>query len=89
MNKANEVVMKSQTSKSINNEVPVETIEGFSKVKLEEESLLGPTLEMERMNNFLGDNNIGRNMPIRDKSSLGVVNVVGKMRLKPIRKRFR
>ena len=35
-------------------------------------------LERKGANNFLGDNNIGRNVPIFYESRLRVINVVGK-----------
>ena len=40
------------------------------------------------MDDFLGNDNVGRNMPILDESSLGMINVVGKVRLQSISQRF-
>jgi hypothetical protein len=53
----------------------VRLIKGFSEIKFEEESLLVPSLEGNGVNNFLGDNNVGRNVHVLNKSSLGLVNV--------------
>ena len=45
-------------------------------------------LERKGANNFLGDNNIGRNVPIIDESSLGLINEGREVRLKPISQGF-
>jgi hypothetical protein len=44
-----------------------------------------PTPKVEGVDDFLSDDNIGRNMPILNESRLGVVNEVGEMRFKSIR----
>jgi len=74
-NEANEVGVEPKASESRGNEFPVQPIKGFSKIKFEEESLLVPSLEGKGVNNFLGDNNVGRNVHVLNKSSLGLVNV--------------
>jgi hypothetical protein len=40
-----------------------------------------PGRERKGVNNFLGDNNIGGNVPILYESHLRVINVVGKVGL--------
>ena len=67
--------MEPKASESRGNEIPVQPIKGFSKIKFKEESLLVPSLEGKGVNNFLGDNNVGRNVHVLNKSSLGLVNV--------------
>lgn len=57
-------------------------------VKLKEESLLVPILEGKGVDYFLGDNNIRRNVPILDESSLGLINEGREVRLKPINQGF-
>jgi hypothetical protein len=37
------------------------------------------------VDDLLGDNDVGRNVSILDKSNLGVINEVGEMRFEPIR----
>jgi hypothetical protein len=39
---------------------------------------------MEGVDNLLSDDNIGRNMPVLNQNSLGVVDVVGKIGFKSI-----
>ena len=85
MDKANEGGRETHPVESRSNEVPIEAIKGFSKVKLKEESLMLPTLQVEGMDDLLGNNYVGRDLPILNKSSLGMVDVVGKMGLKSIR----
>ena len=85
MDKANEGGRETHPVESRSNEVPIEAIKGFSKVKLKEESLMLPTLQVEGMDDLLGNNYVGRDMPILNKSSLGMADVLGKMGLKSIR----
>ena len=84
MNQANETGLKTQTPKHSINEIPLQAIEGFSKVQLKEESLLGPSLKGEGVDNLLGNNYVGEDMPILNKGSLGLVNIIGEMRLQSI-----
>ena len=58
MDKANEGGRETHPVESRSNEVPIEAIKGFSKVKLKEESLMVSSLERERVDNFLSDNDI-------------------------------
>ena len=69
-NEANEVGVEPKASESRGNEIPVQPIKGFSKIKFEEESLLVPSLKSERVDDFLGNDNVGRNVPILDESSM-------------------
>ena len=85
MDKVNEGGRETHPVESRSNEVPIEAIKGFSKVKLKEESLMLPTLQVEGMDDLLGNNYVGRDMPILNKSSLGMADVLGKMGLKSIR----
>ena len=85
MDKVNEGGQETHPVESHSNEVPIEAIKGFSKVKLKEESLMLPTLQVEGMDDLLGNNYVGRDMPILNKSSLGMADVLGKMGLKSIR----
>jgi hypothetical protein len=79
-----EVGRKAHSAKGSCNEIPIKTVEGFSKIKLKKENLVHLTLQMEGVDNFLSDDNIGRNMPVLNKSSLGVIDVVGKIGFKSI-----
>jgi hypothetical protein len=84
VNKIDEVGLKTKAVEGNSNELPIQVIKGFNKVKLEEESLLVPSLKAEGVDDLLGDNDVGRNVPILDKSILGVINEVGEMRFEPI-----
>jgi len=67
------------------NEIPVEAVEGLSKVEFKKETVVFPTPKVEGVDDFLSDDNIGRNMPILNENRLGVVNEVGETRFKSIR----
>ena len=43
--------------------------------------MLGPSLKGEGVDNLLGNNYVGEDMPILNKGSLGLVNIIGEMRL--------
>jgi hypothetical protein len=62
--------LKTKAAEGSMNELPIQAIKGFSMVKLEEKSLLVPSLKAEGVDDLLGDNDVGRNVPILDKSSL-------------------
>ena len=60
MNKANEVTLKPESSKGCSNEVPFKPVESLSKVKFKQESLLFLILKSEGVDNFLSDDDVGR-----------------------------
>ena len=43
--------------------------------------MLGPSLKGEGVDNLLGNNYVGEDMPILNKGGLGLVNIIGEMRL--------
>lgn len=48
-----------------------------------------PGFKGERVNNFLSDDNIRRNVPVLYESCLGVINIIRQVRFQSISKRFR
>ena len=70
MNEADEIVVQPKATERRGNEVPIQVVKGFSQVKLEKESPLVPVFEGERLDNLLGDDNVRRDVPVFDKSSL-------------------
>ena len=56
----------------------------LARSSLKEESLLGPSLKGEGVDNLLGNNYVGEDMPILNKGGLGLVNIIGEMRLQSI-----
>lgn len=47
-----------------------------------------PRFNGKGMNNFLSDDNVGRDEPVLNKSGLRVINVIGQMRFKSITQGF-
>ena len=47
-----------------------------------------PGFKVEGVNNFLSNDYIRRNMSVSNKSSLSMINVIGKVRLNPISNRL-
>ena len=88
MNKVNEVTLKPESSKGCSNEVPFKAVKSLSKVKFKQESLLLPILKSEGVDYFLSDDDVGRYVPVLNKSSMRVINIVRQVRLKSIGKGF-
>jgi hypothetical protein len=85
MDEPNEISKEPHSIERSSNEIPVEAVEGLSKVEFKKETIVVPTPKVEGVDDFLSDDNIGRNMPILNESRLGVVNEVGEMWFKSIR----
>ena len=84
MNQANETGLETQTPKHSINESHSKRSKALAKSSLKEESLLGPSLKGEGVDNLLGNNYVGEDMPILNKGGLGLVNIIGEMRLQSI-----
>ena len=50
--------------------------------------MLVPSLKAKIMNNLLGNNNVGGDVPILNKGNLGIINVIREQRLQSISERF-
>jgi hypothetical protein len=73
----NEVVMQAKASKRRIKEIPVEPVKSFRQVDFKKKSMMLPGFERKGVNNFLGDNNVGRNVLVLYESRLRVVNIIG------------
>ena len=85
MNQTNEGSGEAHPVEHSGNEVSVDAVKSLGKIKFKTKALVVPTSKIKRMNDFLSDDNIGGNMPILDKSRLGMVDEPRKMRFKSIR----
>ena len=85
MNQTNGGGRESNPVERNGNEFSVDAVKSLGKIKFEKKALVVPTFRIKRMNEFLSDDNIRGNMPILNKSRLGVVNEPGKMWFKSIR----
>lgn len=68
---------------SFSNEIPFNPIKSLGKIELKEEGFMSPRFELERVNNFLSNDNIRG-----DKCSLSGVNDVREVSFEAIRKRL-
>jgi hypothetical protein len=80
--------MQSKASKRRIKEILVEPVKSFCQVDFKKKSMMLPGFERKRVNNFLDDNNVGRNMSVLYESHLRVVNIIGQVRLKSISQGF-
>jgi hypothetical protein len=76
MDEPNEISKEPHYVECSSNEIPVEAVEGLSKVEFKKETIVVPTPKVEGVDDFLSDDNIGRNMPVLE---------VGEMRFMSIR----
>jgi hypothetical protein len=70
MDEPNEISKEPHSVERSGNEIPVEAVEGLSKVEFKKETIVVPTLKVEGVDDFLSDDNIGRNMHILNESHL-------------------
>ena len=89
MDKENEIIIKVLASESLTYEVPFQSIKSFSKINFKDKSMILPRFKVERMDNFLGDNNISRNITASNKGRLTLVNTVRQVRFDSISQRLR
>jgi hypothetical protein len=59
MNKFNKGSMETQPSEGSIDEAPFQPVEGLGQINFEKECLLSPILQVEGMNDFLSDDDIG------------------------------
>lgn len=71
MDESNEMIVKTQSSQSIYNEIPLNTVKGFGKVKFQQKGFLVPRGEIEGVDNLLGNDDVTSNMSALHKSCLG------------------
>lgn len=88
MNEADEVTLKAQAHKGSLDEILFQPVKGFCQINFEEKSLLPPCLQIERMHDFLSDDNVGGYVHVLDKSSLSLINEIREVRFESISKRF-
>ena len=74
MDQADEGSREIHYVKRSNDEVLADAIEGLGKIYLKKETLIVPTPKIERMDDFLSDDNVRRDVHILNKSRLGIVN---------------
>lgn len=84
MNEVDKVTLEVKAPESSLQECPFQPVKGFGKIDFEQESLLAPRLNVKRVDQFLSDDNIERDMPILNKSNLRVINKIRKMYLESI-----
>jgi hypothetical protein len=59
--------------------MPFNAIEGFGKIEFKQESFMVPSLEVERVDHLLGNNDIRSNVASLNESSLSWMNDVGEV----------
>jgi hypothetical protein len=60
--------IKAYSMKSSSNERPFYSIKSFCQIYFKNKRLVVPRFQIKGMNDFLSDNNIGRNVPITIKA---------------------
>jgi hypothetical protein len=78
------MIMEPLTPECVQNERPLQPIKSFSQINFQHESLLTERFEMERMDNFLSNDDVIRNSSSLNKSMLRMMYVVWQLMLNPI-----
>jgi hypothetical protein len=74
--KPDEMIIKANMSKCRFNESPFQPIKSFGQIKFDDKSMVFLGFKRKRMNKFLGDDNVRRNVPGLYEGCLRVVYVI-------------
>jgi hypothetical protein len=88
INRVNKMILETLSMESRHNKMPFNAIKSLGKIKLEEEGFMIPRSKIERVDNFLGNNNVRSYVFALNKSCLGRVDDVREMVFEAINKRF-
>lgn len=70
MYQINEMSIETYSNQGVRNEIPLNYLKSLSKIIFENESFSIPSFKVGRMNDFMGNNDVRRNVPMKNKSRL-------------------
>ena len=88
IDQGNEMACEPLPSKSLSNEIPLNSVKSFSKIKFQQKSLLFPRFKVKGVDDFLSYDNVRSNVSSLNKSSLTRVDDTWKVMFDSVSKRF-